>query len=56
MFRDGCNSTTQALPCEAGGQLVMWRSPALRGAAAKWEKVGAVFTSPKTVLADGHLT
>ena len=33
----------------------MWRSPALRGAAAKWEKVGPVFTSPKTVLADGHL-
>jgi len=58
---DGCNTTTRVLPCEAGGQLVMWRSPVLRGPGAKWEKVGAVFTSNGTVLSQnggvrGHLT
>ena len=56
---DGCNATTRALPCEAGGQLQMWKSPALRGSTAKWEHVGAVFTSNATVLGDGsrgHLT
>ncbi len=57
---DGCNSTTRKLPCEAGGQLVMWKSPALRGPKSKWEKVGPVFTSNGTVLdpsggARGHL-
>lgn len=58
---DGCNETTRKLPCEAGGQLVMWKSPALRGPKARWEKVGPVFTSNGTVLsqnggARGHLT
>ena len=58
---DGCNSTTRKLPCEAGGQLVMWRSPKLRGDGMKWEKVGPVFTSNGTVLSPnggdrGHLT
>ena len=50
---DGCNATTRALPCEAGGQLGMWRSPALRGVTAKWEQVGPVFTSNATVLGNG---
>ena len=56
---DGCNETTRALPCEAGGQLQMWKSPALRGPTASWEHVGPVFTSNATVLGDGvrgHLT
>ena len=56
---DGCNATTRALPCEAGGQLGMWKSPALRGKTAAWEHVGPVFTSNATVLGDGdagHLT
>ena len=45
---DGCNTTaapkqlTKAVSCEAGGQLVMWKSPALRGPTAAWEKGGAV--------------
>jgi len=34
----------------------MWKSPALRGKNAHWEKVGPVFTSASTVLKDGHLT
>ena len=25
---DGCNATTRELPCAAGGQLGLWRSPA----------------------------
>ena len=53
---DGCNATTRELPCEAGGQLGMWRSPALRGPKAKWEMVNPAFTSAETVLKDGHLT
>ena len=53
---DACNSTTRSLPCEDGGQLVMWRSPELRGAGAAWEKVGPVFTSAATVLPAAHLT
>ena len=40
---DGCNGTAHpALPCHAGGELVMWTSPALRGPKADWQKVGPV--------------
>ena len=54
---DGCNTTAAPkLPCEAGGQLVMWKSPALRGPTAAWEKVGAVFTANDAVLDGAHLT
>ena len=58
---DGCNTTTRKLPCEAGGQLVMWKSPVLRGPGANWQRVGPVFTSNGTVLSPGggvrgHLT
>ena len=53
---DGCNATTRKTPCDAGGQLGMWRSPALRGPKAEWEIVGPVFTSADTVLQGGHLT
>lgn len=53
---DGCNSTTQKLPCQSGGQLQLWRSPALRGKNASWEHVGPVFTSSATVLQNGHLS
>lgn len=55
MSFDWCNFTTRALPCEAGGMLAMWKSPALRGANASWEYVGPVFTSDQTVLPQGHL-
>ncbi|KAL1498447.1 hypothetical protein AB1Y20_013772 [Prymnesium parvum] len=51
---DGCNATTRALPCAAGGQVVLWRSASLRGGA--WEEVGPVFTSSRTVLPAGRLT
>lgn len=53
---DACNATTRALPCASGGQLGMWRSPALRGPKAKWEHVGPAFTDNSTVLSGGHLT
>eukprot|EP00746_Dinoflagellata_sp_MGD_P011342 gnl/MRDRNA2_/MRDRNA2_123742_c0_seq1.p1 gnl/MRDRNA2_/MRDRNA2_123742_c0~~gnl/MRDRNA2_/MRDRNA2_123742_c0_seq1.p1 ORF type:complete len:551 (+),score=93.20 gnl/MRDRNA2_/MRDRNA2_123742_c0_seq1:62-1714(+) len=53
---DACNATTQKLPCEAGGQLHMWRSAALRSEFHTWEHVGPVFTSKATVLKAGHLT
>ena len=54
---DGCNITVKPkLPCESGGQLEMWRSPALRGPKAAWVHVGPVFTSNATVLPAGHLT
>ena len=54
---DGCNTTAAPkLPCEAGGQLVMWKSPALRGPTAAWEKVGAVFSAKDAVLDGAHLT
>ena len=55
---DGCNASgypsTHAY-CPSGGQLVMWRSRALRGARADWRQVGPVFTSNQTVLANGFL-
>ena len=53
---DHCNTTTKALPCESGGMLVMWRSPALRGPTADWQYVGPVFSSNRTVLSGAHLT
>lgn len=53
---DGCNSTSQKLPCAAGGQLVLWRSPELRGPRADWRYVGPVFTSNATVLRTARLT
>ena len=53
---DGCNTTTRKLPCEAGGQLVMWKSPALRGPTSDWEKVGPVFSAADAVLKGAHLT
>eukprot|EP00937_MAST-01D_sp_MAST-1D-sp2_P007435 g7435.t1 len=55
---DACNAS--GLPpggrCLEGGQLGMWRSPALRGAEADWRYAGPVFTSNKTVLDSGHLS
>lgn len=56
MSMDACNATTQELPCAGGGQLGMWRSPALRGETADWQHVGPVFTTNATVLADGFLS
>lgn len=53
---DGCNATTQQLPCALGGELHLWRSPALQGPAADWQHLGPVFTSNATVLKGGHLT
>ena len=53
---DGCNSTSHALPCHAGGMLGMWSSPALRGEAAFWTYVGDVFKTNTTVLSDGFLS
>lgn len=53
---DGCNTTTRAVPCKVGGELHMWRSPALRGAKANWEHVGPVFTTNATVLKTGYLS
>lgn len=55
---DACNDTGTATGpqnCQAGGQLGMWKSPALRGSKADWQKVGAVFTSNATVLDTGFL-
>jgi hypothetical protein len=53
---DGCNETTRALPCHAGGMLSMWTSPALRGSKAAWKHVGSVFETNATVLKDGFLS
>jgi len=57
---DACNSTTHRMvdgkTCPAGGQLVMWKSPALRGPEARWELVGPVWTDNSTVLKDGFLS
>ena len=53
---DGCNETTRRLPCASGGQLGMWKSPALRGPKAAWARVGPVFTTNATALKGGHLT
>lgn len=55
---DGCNASgfTHYQPCPAGGQLGMWKSPALRGPKADWHQVGPVFTSNATVLESGHLS
>lgn len=53
---DGCNATTHKIPCAAGGQLDMWKSPALRGEDAAWTYVGPVLTTNATVLANGFLT
>ena len=49
---DGCNSTTRRIPCAAGGELHMWRSPALSGPTARWEPLGAVFTTNATVTGE----
>ena len=48
---DGCNGTTKASPCGAGGQVDLWSSPALRGKGARWEKVahGPMFSSNRTI-------
>eukprot|EP00930_Biecheleria_cincta_P099284 TRINITY_DN90919_c0_g1_i1.p1 TRINITY_DN90919_c0_g1~~TRINITY_DN90919_c0_g1_i1.p1 ORF type:complete len:560 (-),score=74.14 TRINITY_DN90919_c0_g1_i1:215-1810(-) len=53
---DGCNATTQKLPCDLGGQLHLWRSPALQGPRANWEHIGPVFTSAATPLKGTRLT
>jgi hypothetical protein len=34
--------------CAAGGQLAMWRSPALRGAKANWTRISPLFTTNTT--------
>ena len=38
---DGCNATTKATPCAAGGQLALWKGESLRG---PWWQVNALFT------------
>ena len=55
---DACNSSgfTHYQNCPGGGQLGMWKSPALRGPKADWQHVGPVFTSNATVLDDGFLS
>merc|ERR1712070_321071 len=53
---DGCNATTQQLPCDLGGEAHLWRSPALQGPSANWQHVGPVLTSNATVLKTGHLS
>jgi len=58
---DACNATDAprnvgGKTCPAGGSLVMWQSPALRGEKAKWELVGPVWTDNTTVLKDGFLS
>eukprot|EP00937_MAST-01D_sp_MAST-1D-sp2_P000381 g381.t1 len=54
---DACNASglPQGAGCPAGGQLGMWRSPALRGPKAHWRMVGPAFTSNTTVLPGAHL-
>eukprot|EP00472_Partenskyella_glossopodia_P002350 CAMPEP_0197532572 /NCGR_PEP_ID=MMETSP1318-20131121/40238_1 /TAXON_ID=552666 /ORGANISM="Partenskyella glossopodia, Strain RCC365" /LENGTH=591 /DNA_ID=CAMNT_0043089181 /DNA_START=17 /DNA_END=1792 /DNA_ORIENTATION=- len=49
---DACNSTTNKIPCPLGGQLIMYKSAFLHGPKAKWERIGPVFTSNKTVLSE----
>lgn len=39
---DGCNSTTKKLPCEAGGQLDLWKANVFKG---PWTHVGPMFTT-----------
>ena len=56
---DACNVTggnVGGKTCSKGGQLVMWQSPALRGARADWQLVGPVWTDNTTVLKDGFLS
>ena len=53
---DHCNVTTKRLPCESGGEVLLYRSPKLRGSSAEWTKVGPMYTTPKTVLRHSHLS
>ena len=58
---DACNATNAprnvgGKTCPAGGRLVMWESPALRGPKADWKLVGGVWTDNTTVLKDGFLS
>lgn len=34
---DACNGTTNSVPCQAGGAIAVWSSPALRGPKADWQ-------------------
>ena len=55
---DACNASglpSTGSSCPPGGQLGLWRSPALRGPEAEWRYVGPVFTSNETVLEIGFL-
>lgn len=57
---DACNATTERnidhKTCPAGGQLVMWESPVMRGEGADWQLLGPVWTDNSTVLKDGFLS
>lgn len=45
---DGCSATTKKVPCAAGGQLELLRSPALHGAKADWVQLEPMFTTNRT--------
>ena len=46
---DGCNTTTRAVPCAAGGGVELWRSPTLRGKGSAWRRHGPMLISNKTL-------
>lgn len=48
---DGCNATTRAVPCAAGGQLDLYRADSLHG---PWDHVGAMFTTNTTMRGFGN--
>lgn len=54
---DGCNSTTKATPCAAGGQLALFKAVSLKG---PWRQVNPLFTTNTTksgtAARPGHIT
>ena len=54
---DGCNATTQKIPCAAGGQLSLWKAMHFRG---PWWQVDPLFTTNMTksgtASRPGHIT
>lgn len=58
MSVDMCNATRyddskehgKHNPCHLGGGVDLWRSPAFRGPRAKWERVGTMYQSNRTIL------
>eukprot|EP00041_Stephanoeca_diplocostata_P037996 m.1466875 g.1466875 ORF g.1466875 m.1466875 type:complete len:661 (+) comp25138_c0_seq20:3388-5370(+) len=45
---DGCNATTKAVPCAAGGQLELLTSPSLHGSDMNWVQLAPMFTTNVT--------